>query len=352
MSRRRKAIWLGSILLVLAGGIGGYYWHWQSHAIDRKVCQLVYEAAGYPDTQTEKFFKKLKLNFLLHEKPKSRDLEIVRKEIMAICTDATPGLASLLDEEDDNVRREAVFYLHKFGDARAVNALIEALQTDKSCEIRFQVAQTLGRLGDKRAVGPLIQALQNDSDIFVRDNAAFSLGRIGDVTAVEPLIQSLQNKQNIRSSIAAALGLLRDRRAVEPLCQLLNEKGNKENYMDRILSITALGKIGDKRAVEPLILAYQTDENAWIRWEAAESLGKLGDTKAVEPLIKGLLKDMELWKNPEYLPQEGEIMIKKYSAIALGEIGEPKAIEPLELAKQNNLISNEVFEKAMAKLRK
>ncbi|MBI5725200.1 MAG: hypothetical protein HZA50_14670 [Planctomycetes bacterium] len=108
MSRRRKIIWLGSILLVLAGGFGGYYWYWQSTAVDRKVCQLVYEAAGFPDTRTERILKKMKLDFLIHKKPKPRKIISTENDLVLLGKTATKGLVSLLDDENEAVRIYAI----------------------------------------------------------------------------------------------------------------------------------------------------------------------------------------------------------------------------------------------------
>ncbi|MBI5723487.1 MAG: HEAT repeat domain-containing protein [Planctomycetes bacterium] len=190
MSRRRKAIWLGSILLVLAGGIGGYYLYQQATAIDRKVCELVYEAAGYPDSSMEKRLKEWKLDFMLKEKPKPREDDVIVKDLKAIGNAATPSLISLLNDENDIVRLYAVEFLGCVGDARAVEPLMKVLEKDKDDQVRFASAYSLGDLGDKRAVDLLIQILEKDKVCYAREGAVHALGKLGDTKAVEPLRHS------------------------------------------------------------------------------------------------------------------------------------------------------------------
>ncbi|MBI5725006.1 MAG: HEAT repeat domain-containing protein [Planctomycetes bacterium] len=120
--------------------------------MDRKVCELVYEAAGYPDTRTEKFFKKWNLDFLLHEKPKPREGDVTKKEMKTIDNAATPALVSLLDDENEDVRREAVKFLECVGDSRAIEPLMQAFQKDQDGLVRIYSAKSLANIGDKRQV--------------------------------------------------------------------------------------------------------------------------------------------------------------------------------------------------------
>ncbi|MBI5724171.1 MAG: HEAT repeat domain-containing protein [Planctomycetes bacterium] len=205
MPRRRKIVWLGSILLVLAGGIGGYYWYWLSNALDRKVCQLVYEAADYPDSRTEKFFREWNLDFLLKGKPKPREKNVLlfawpapreysfaEDDLLATGNAATSALVSLLDDENCQVRYIAAEFLGYVGDARAVGPLIQALQRDKNEIVRMRAVIALGKLGDPRAAEPLRRSSQNDQNQIVRDVSEYVLGRLGNLKAIGALQQELR----------------------------------------------------------------------------------------------------------------------------------------------------------------
>ncbi|MBI5723618.1 MAG: HEAT repeat domain-containing protein [Planctomycetes bacterium] len=364
MSRKRKAIWLGSILLALAGGIGGYYWYWQSNAIDRKVCELVYEAAGYPDSRTEKFLKKWNMDFLLHEKPKPREYDVIEKELLAIGHAATPGLVSLLDDENREVRLEAVNFLSWIGDGRAVEPLICVLQKDKDESVRLKAAEALGKLDDKRAVEPLIKAMERmrvdgynhrrgpeSTDL---SHLVEVLGEFDDKRAVEPLVKILLEEKGdsyARSAAAITLGKLRDKRAFMALVRAMQTDKDSYSYEDsppcvRANAAYALGLLGDKRAVDPLVHELMNNyKNCPFLQYAIKSLGRLGEKKAVDPLIHILCT---------YSPELHCIYkIQSECAQALGNLGDPRAIPALEAAMKKDSKSDvrESCQEAIAKLK-
>ncbi|MBI5724541.1 MAG: HEAT repeat domain-containing protein [Planctomycetes bacterium] len=360
MSRRRKIIWL-AVLLALAGGIGGYYWYRQSTAVDRKVCQLVYEAAQYPDTRTERILKKMNLDSLLREKPKPRKVDIIENELLAIGNAATPGLVSLLDDANEAVRLFAAMSLAKIADPATVEPLEKARQqhpdedpvfkesidrirmspidrkvydlvykaikwSPRNSEyFTFPITKTekylmqakLGLMSSEKveqfeyvafkkeieqighaATPTLISLLDDDSHDF-RAFAAEALAWVAGVKAVEPLIHTLRKDNNsyVRYCSAFSLGKLGDKRVIEPLIQALK---NDKYEQVRVCASRFLGELGDKRAVEPLCLALQNDEFDYVRREAAISLGKLGDSKAIVPL-KNAMKNNRI---PEYVFRE------------------------------------------------
>ncbi len=87
----------------------------------------------------------------------------------------------------------------------------------------------LGLLGDKRAVESLILKLKDNDDDEVRTNAVEALGKLGDKKAVESLIASLKDKvENVCIEAAKALGRLGDKNAVESLIAMLKDKDKWE----------------------------------------------------------------------------------------------------------------------------
>jgi len=168
--------------------------------------------------------------------------------------------------------------------AVAVEALKGALD-DNDAEVRANAMWALSMNGGKASEEALISALR-DSDPHVRSQAAWGLGLRGGKKAIEPLISALKDTQpHVRSQAAWALGLKGDNRAVEPLIAALKD----EQAQVRSMAAWALGLKGDNRAVEPLIAALK-DEQAQVRSMAAWALGLKGDGRAVDSL-KALLKD-------------------------------------------------------------
>ncbi|MBI5725716.1 MAG: HEAT repeat domain-containing protein [Planctomycetes bacterium] len=225
------------ILLTLAGGIGGYCWYWQSHAVDRKVYELVYEVANYPDSRTEKFLKEWKLDFLLHQKPGKRKDDVIVNEMMTIGPAATPELVCLLNDDNEDIRWWAAYMLGSVGDARAIKPLINILRKDAVMDVRCRAAYSLGDLGDKRSVEPLFQILQNETYYYaVRFDVALALGRLGDKRVVEELCESMHSEVEWDNDfVAKTLGQLGDARAIEYLKQARQNELISEKIFDEAM---------------------------------------------------------------------------------------------------------------------
>ncbi len=198
------------------------------------------------------------------------------------------GLIHALNDDSENVRREAILALERIGDVRATEPLIQKLR-DPDKTIQEEAITALGRIQDKKAVPALIQTL-NNKYIGIRWRAAEALGKIGDQEATEPLIQKLQDPdQTIQEEAITALGRIQDKKAVPALIQTLNNP----NLGIISRAIEALGKIGDPQATEPLIQTLQ-DSDITIQEVAITALGRI----AVYPLIQDLKsEDHQLKEN-------------------------------------------------------
>ena len=197
------------------------------------------------------------------------------------------GLIHALNDDTENVRREAVMALERIGDTRATEPLIQTLQ-DPDKTIQEEAITALGRIQDKKAVPPLIQTL-NNQHIGIRWRAAEALGKIGDPQATEPLIQTLQDPdKTIQEEAITALGRIQDKKAVPPLIQTLNN----QHIGIRWRAAEALGKIGDPQATEPLIQTLQ-DPDKTIQEEVITALGRI----TVNPFIQDLKDEDQMVKD-------------------------------------------------------
>jgi len=214
------------------------------------------------------------------------------------------GLIHALNDDSENVRREAVLALERIGDVRATEPLIQKLQ-DPDKTIQEEAITALGRIQDKKAVPVLIQTL-NNKFIGIRWRAAEALGKIGDQRATEPLIQKLQDHdQTIQEEAITALGRIQDKKAVPALIQTLTNPSTSI----RSRAIEALGKIGDPQATESIIMTLH-DSDKTIQEAAITALGRI----AVDPLVQDLKSDDQ--------------KLKETAIISLNHLREFKVSEP------------------------
>ncbi|MBI5725443.1 MAG: HEAT repeat domain-containing protein [Planctomycetes bacterium] len=257
------------MLLLLAGGIGVYYWHWRATAVDRKTRDLIYECAGWPDSSLQKRLKGWKLEFLLKDKPAPRDEDQIKKEFMELGPAAIPGLLSLLEDEDDNVRFNAVYTIAEFGEKDWRFCRLDSFfnLVLKHCgDDRTNIKQEPIIFADARSVEPLIKVLLNDKLEEIRTEAAIVLGKLGDSRAVEPLAAAMLHDPgsigDVRVEAARALGKIRDSKAIDALIQVLQGVTLEPSWIPKgtylysevdIEVIKALGNFKDARVVDLLI---------------------------------------------------------------------------------------------------
>ncbi|MEE9199905.1 MAG: HEAT repeat domain-containing protein, partial [Candidatus Brocadiales bacterium] len=215
------------------------------------------------------------------------------------------------------VRTSAAKALSQLNNPDTVSALTASLLNDNEGDVRVAAAQSLGELGDENAVEPLLSALK-DEDASVRESAARSLANFKGDNVAKSLIAVLEVDGPSSVTIAAtdALGQIGSTEAVVPLSRLLSDKEAKI----REVAAIALGKIKDPTAANPLINSLRDPEER-VRWYAADSLGSIGSSEGVAPLIELLSED-----SPR---------IRESAATALGQIGDERAIEPLVLAMED-----------------
>lgn len=207
------------------------------------------------------------------------------------------------------VRAQAARALGKIADAAAIPHLLRALD-DKVTNVRAEVARALGLIGDRSAAPALIRLLK-DADVYVRQQAAEALGRLGDPAAIGPLIEALGSADAaVRSKAAWALTQFGEP-AVEPLLQatvdddadlrwraaeVLDRLGNRDALLSmlkhpdpaiRVRTIQALSRAEDAEAIG-LLAQMLGDEVGVVRRLAAEALAGFG-----EPAVRVLLEAMD-----------------------------------------------------------
>ena len=109
---------------------------------------------------------------------------------------AVPTLITILGNEDEycGLRDSAAEALGEIRDAKAVPALIIALQQDEDVDVRYSAALALQKM-DETAVPDIMVALQGKNSYVSRRSAAEALGKIS------PKIEDLQVLNQIRNAI-------------------------------------------------------------------------------------------------------------------------------------------------------
>ncbi len=124
---------------------------------------------------------------------------------------AIAALRSALDDENEDIRRDAVIALFQIGEgeADAMDAFIDVAQNDPSVEVRRQAVQVLSRMGGAEVVNVLAEVLTSDDSRDVRIAAVQGLGMMRDIRAVDALSAAMEDEDvDVRRLAAQALSQL------------------------------------------------------------------------------------------------------------------------------------------------
>ena len=205
---------------------------------------------------------------------------------------------SLWDSEEGN-REAAKELVEEIGIENIIDKEKDTSATDKEILVR--------ELSRENAVVPLIMALEDEDD-DVRQDAVYALGMIGDARAVEPLMSKLDEETAhnefywvIGEIIIQVLGDMGDARVIQPLieileidCERLTEcviggqvpsddgyyyRDGSTGFVCQVI-VDSIIQIGSRKAIEPLLAtldyAIEVSQDWWLPELAAEALTGLG----------------------------------------------------------------------------
>lgn len=166
------------------------------------------------------------------------------------------------------------------------------LHTDDSAAVRQLVATVLSRNAEPKWTPTLIKLLEDDDDEVARQ-AAPGLGKIGDKSAREPLIAKLKDTdKDSRAKYLEALkegsggvGL------ATALYAFLNEEDVKTRWYRKKEIFGLIDELNDPRAADLLHEYMQVEEHIHYQYRAAKALAQIGDVRAVPMLAKRLRMD-------------------------------------------------------------
>ncbi len=192
-------------------------------------------------------------------------------------------LEKLLDNEDVEVRREAVERLRGNPSDTSIGLLLKAMK-DVSWRVRKTAVDILlGEYPVEAYIGGLIALLYLDDNAGARNSAIETLIKL-DKKATSFLIEAF-NTQNrdVRKFIIDVLGEFKDKRSLPLMLDALKDEDDNV----RASAVEHLGKIGEPAVVNALIEILESGD-LWTAYPAADALGRIGDRRAIPSLIKTL----------------------------------------------------------------
>lgn len=128
----------------------------------------------------------------------------------------------VLEDKGGEGAASAAVALGRIGDKRTVEPLLQALR-ESSSYVQSWAAVGLGSIGDNRATLPLVTTLLEGGDI-VQMHAARALGEIRDERAVEALLAALQYERSASEEAALALRFFEGNMFAEELAKALSHQ--------------------------------------------------------------------------------------------------------------------------------
>ncbi|MEG4840261.1 HEAT repeat domain-containing protein [Microcoleus sp. B9-D4] len=149
-----------------------------------------------------------------------------------------PALITLLDDEEELVRSEAVEALGELDYTPAVVPIEYILRNDPSALVRASAAETLGYLGEASAIETLeLSLLDTNEDEAVRCYAANSIGLLGTPQLL-PKLENYLNSElplSVKAELLGARYWLGAKEDIAKLVDLLDKAD--EDFAQHILTI-------------------------------------------------------------------------------------------------------------------
>jgi aminopeptidase N len=223
----------------------------------------------------------------------------------------------LATHPDVPARVDAARALGADGSASAVDALANALRTDKFWGVQAEAARALGRIRGERAFKALAAGVRTKHP-KARRAVAEALGEFRSeeaCAALRPLLRKDASYQ-VEATAAASIGKTRASAAFELLRAALRKES--WNEIIRCGALAGFAELGDDRAIPILISWTKYGKPMFARRAALAALGKLGEgRKDVRDLAIGLLDDRSFF-------------IRMTAVGALEALHDPAALPALE----------------------
>ncbi len=218
----------------------------------------------------------------------SREEEDVRKQAAFFLGQnadrATIALLQATAERDrsEEVRKQAVFALTQTKSPEALAALAALVKAANSHEVRRDALFWLGQTHSEQAVSALKEIFQHE-DFELQKHAVFVVTQLAEAQSLPFLIELAEQhkRAEIRKEALFWLVQTHNKKAVPVLQQAVN----KDEYQVQKHAVFALSQLPRTEGTPLLIDIARTHANPQIRKEAMFWLGQSDDPRAAEALI-------------------------------------------------------------------
>jgi len=211
----------------------------------------------------------------------------------------TGELASLLYDEQPEVRMDAALVMGKMGAPSAIGPLNSVLSNERDEAVKIQLTESLAMLGDSRSA-EVLEAFTKGYYLDLRLLAIPAIARTGSERAIRVLKEITADREPARVRVKASgelakMGLADPAmlsyclRAMRDPAGLLKESGRASRRAAddnagnlKFLAVIALGSFGDEKVVDDLHPLVMKDPDGPIRVAAAASILRL--LKGYKPL--------------------------------------------------------------------
>jgi len=223
---------------------------------------------------------------------KSKKIEFIKKILTSKDKVYIKEIASLLEDEDKEIRNLASYTLYEIGDSTCIDYYKKAL-IDSYWQVRLYGIKGLVKFGEGDILKDLIKSL-NDPYWQVRYYSAVGIGKYGDESSVKVLIPYLKDTNiKVKEAILISLKKLMWKNIARVNFKSLSESElkpvfdcfNSEDHI-KLLTISLFESANDKRCI-PYLVELLKDQNDEIKIKALWALEtfKSSNIEEIESLL-------------------------------------------------------------------
>jgi HEAT repeat protein len=197
-------------------------------------------------------------------------------------TDCIPGIVTLLDDNDHDLRNAVVSCLQVLAriDISGIQAVANQIVVSDQQELRRNAAILFAALGD----GDRLSLLAKDEDELVREAAVSSIGKMGLISGMGTLLIALVDESpDVRIAAAEGLGMIGDESVLDALDHALED----EDSWVQCAALKSIAKISADGAINAVKRIFSRAEGLLVI-TCLELLDQMGGDSAMDLVEQAL----------------------------------------------------------------